>query len=742
MSTTSTAAAASDERRTGGPFFGVDVATAAGLQLRPGSTRPVFDHDVWDLSGLVDAPVIMGAHRKVLDFTQIANPRWRRVARQYLLARMAPDHPTVATLPHALRSPLNPNSLWTALKHLIVWFNYLTDVGVASLTEIAQAHCDAYLERISRGIGETERQLSPATLTMSIRATQTLTLYTEILDDHYRPGFSPWAGRSPDVVAGYVRPYGNRVPPVPDELLRPLLANTSYLVNTIAPHLAGQAAAVRAFDHRQAQSQRQLPTRELARVRTAIQAQTESGVAAPRLSAGSLALRLARGWDPHDPLLHLAWHPVVVDSVAAMGRRRDLERLRPELERWVQQCGIEQPWGRNAVSVARKDTGEMVKWTEPMNRHELDATIYALTSACFYLTSALSGMRASELLELTAGCRQRDELPGGSPRFRLVARRIKGEPFGGVADAWVVLADVDRAIAVAEQLTGATPGQRLFATGSNNSASRLTALRDWVNGEPGRRLGLDPIPAGAINPRALRRTLALAIAQRPHGLMAAKVHLKHISVATTEGYAARPGGQQAAFIAEISAEEEAEHLRLTVAAFTDYQRGVVPTGRGARDLIAAFRSVDQLLGRHEPGPVTVIDDRRVERLLKATAASLHVGVGNYCWFTDPSKALCLKLAGTPDASEPLIGMCDSARCPQATHHAQHRPVWAEHAEHINTVFLGNPRLSKPEQVRARTAFDRAQRILTEIDTAHPNPSEDTADQDARERDGAGVDDDR
>jgi hypothetical protein len=52
---------------------------------------------------------------------------------------------------------------------------------------------------------------------------------------------------------------------------------------------------------------------------------------------------------------------------------------------------------------------------------------------------------------------------------------------------------------------------------------------------------------------------------------------------------------------------------------------------------------------------------------------------NYCWFSDPRKALCLKLAGTPDATEPLIGMCDSARCPQATHHAQHRHVWANHA---------------------------------------------------------------
>ncbi|MFD9816438.1 hypothetical protein [Streptomyces sp. NPDC059080] len=58
-----------------------------------------------------------------------------------------------------------------------------------------------------------------------------------------------------------------------------------------------------------------------------------------------------------------------------------------------------------------------------------------------------------------------------------------------------------------------------------------------MNGEYGQRLGLEPIPDGPVNPRALRRTLAMAIAQRPHGLMAVKLHLKHVSVATAEGYA-------------------------------------------------------------------------------------------------------------------------------------------------------------------------------------------------------------
>jgi hypothetical protein len=64
-----------------------------------------------------------------------------------------------------------------------------------------------------------------------------------------------------------------------------------------------------------------------------------------------------------------------------------------------------------------------------------------------------------------------------------------------------------------------------------------------------------------------------------------------------------------------------------------------------------------------------------------------------------------------------MGMCDSARCPQATHHPGHRQVWADHAENTRTVFLGNPRLSTLERARAQAAFDRATRIVTEIDAA-------------------------
>ena len=120
----------------------------------------------------------------------------------------------------------------------------------------------------------------------------------------------------------------------------------------------------------------------------------------------------------------------------------------------------------------------------------------------------------------------------------------------------------------------------------------------------------------------------------------------------------------------------------------------------------------------EHSPVRVQHtDRDVLNLLSKRAKTLHLGASNYCWFTDPSRALCLKLAGTPNADRPLIGMCDSARCPQATHHNVHRSVWAEHAERTATFLgqLGPTR--KAEKARLQSEYDRALRVVAEIDAA-------------------------
>jgi hypothetical protein len=149
----------------------------------------------------------------------------------------------------------------------------------------------------------------------------------------------------------------------------------------------------------------------------------------------------------------------------------------------------------------------------------------------------------------------------------------------------------------------------------------------------------------------------------------------------------------------------------------------MPAGPGARDLTALFAHVDTELATHAATAPGVLDsDRHVSNLLAKRAGTLHLGVANYCWFIDPSRALCLKLAGTPTADKPLAGLCDSARCPQATHHPRHRAVWADTVTQT-TTFLGSlGRTHTAERSRLRGELERAQRVLDALHAASGSPT--------------------
>ncbi|MFD7026480.1 hypothetical protein ACFWAR_00360 [Streptomyces sp. NPDC059917] len=100
----------------------------------------------------------------------------------------------------------------------------------------------------------------------------------------------------------------------------------------------------------------------------------------------------------------------------------------------------------------------------------------------------------------------------------------------------------------------------------------------------------------------------------------------------------------------------------------------MPADPGADALMAAFRTVEDELRGHDPGPAKMVTDRQVELLLKKKAAVLHFSTANYCWCEGPAEAPCPKPSGAKSAAAPLTGLCDSSRCPQATHHLPHRPV--------------------------------------------------------------------
>ncbi len=357
-------------------------------------------------------------------------------------------------------------------------------------------------------------------------------------------------------------------------------------------------------------------------------------------------------------------------------------------------------------------------WTAPLQRDEASGLVGIVRTAAIIVILAVSGMRSSEVMELQVGARQPPQEAGpGLSRYRIASNVIKGQPLGGTRDEWVVIEPVYQAIGLAEQLHD-DPRDGALLFGRFAFDVRYQWFRDWVNGPAGQRLGLAPVPADLVTPRMLRRTLSVELAYRPGGLLAAKLHLKHISVATTEGYASRPGGAQAELLAEVNKHEADRNLELVWAEFRNYQQGIMPAGPGARELTEFFASIDGKLTAGDPeAPKVQRSDREILNLMTRRASTLHLGTANYCWFTDPSRALCLKLAGTPGADRPLAGMCDSARCPQATHHPRHRPVWAEAADQAKT-FLGSlGPARKTEKARLQADYDRAHRVLTEIDTA-------------------------
>ncbi|MFF7755546.1 site-specific integrase [Streptomyces sp. NPDC007971] len=541
----------------------------------------------------------------------------------------------------------------------------------------------------------------------------------------------PWGGATASAIAEM--PSGrteNKTQPVEDAVLQPMLAAALYLADTLGPHAVQLVHAVREADQYSARGLRGLwkvgakskvPAHEIGRV---LGEYTDTCTPLPMLEDWYVTRRLADGWDPHDPLLHVATGTLARQASLSQFATPWLTALRRPLEDTLAQVGVDKPFGQDASHIPTADGQSELPWTLSLHRLEAVALVGIVRTAAIITTAAISGMRSSELMELRIGCRRPTEEPvPGLIRYRIASKVVKGQPLGGTDDEWVVVEPVHRAIGLLEQLHE-DPVDGALLLGRFAFNVRYQWFKNWVNSEAGQRLGLAPVPDGPVNMRMLRRTLSLEMAYRPGGLLASKIHLKHIAVATTEGYASRPGGAQAELLSEVNKHESERNLQLVLEEFRKYQQGILPAGPGARSLTEFFASIAEKL---EPtaasAPKIQRNDRDVLNLLTKRAKVLHLGPANYCWFTDPSRALCLKLAGTPTADRPLIGMCDSARCPQATHHPCHRPVWAEQADKTK-IFIGQLGTTrKTERTRLQADFDRAFRVVAEIDAASTSMSE-------------------
>ncbi|MFJ7592323.1 site-specific integrase [Streptomyces sp. NPDC097617] len=701
------------------PFTGADVCEAARLPLPKLSRRSLFDDDIWyfiDVEGLSQQHP---DYAKRLDFTGIRNPRWRLTAKEFFFARLAPWHDGVRELAHAFRTPLGLMTCYQRLLGLTSWLNWLDEHLVSSLQGVTQQHCDSYYQRcqdIRDEDGVVVRPSSDGTRTDAVQAIMEPAFYTELFTaDAYRPGFIPWNARSAHSIVGKVVTKKNKTPTLNQSVLKPILAAALYVIETLGPQLLA------------------LPPRSMAKdVHATGNAhnwhQRLTGVLNEHISCGTplevlpefrINTRLARGWSASDPLLRVNLNAIAKEAGIRMFRPNYIKPLRRLVEQTLATVGIQAGWGVDAGLVQRADGAGEVPWTLPLTRaQDMDFLIEKVRTACLLVIAGVTGMRASELMELPVDCALPPfETGPGRVRYTLASRLIKGQPRGGRREEWVTVQEPHDAAVMSAALLGEDHGQS-HLYGRVAFKVRFKNFRDWANGPEGRRLGLAPIPENLVNLRILRRTLAVELAHRPGGLLAAKIHLKHVSVATTEGYAALPGGAQGKFLAEMAEEEQGRNKDLTLAVFRDFQQGIMPAGPGARELVEFFTHVDGRLEEMAGSTVNVkVGDQEVVNLLSRRAATLHLATANYCWFVDPSKALCLKLAGTPGAKKPLAGMCDSSRCPQATHHPCHRSVWASSAETKKVFIATIGRGQKSEKDRLKGELERDLRVLSEIDSA-------------------------
>lgn len=129
----------------GSVFAGVDVCREAGLALPEGARRPIFEDDLWDLAEVVGLPVQLALQHRRFNFALIGDPRWRLVAKELIMALLAPRHQAVASLGRAYRAPHHVSTCHGRLAELIRFVRWLTANGVASLEDLRSDDCDAYL---------------------------------------------------------------------------------------------------------------------------------------------------------------------------------------------------------------------------------------------------------------------------------------------------------------------------------------------------------------------------------------------------------------------------------------------------------------------------------------------------------------------------------------------------------------------------------------------------------------------
>jgi hypothetical protein len=671
-----------------------------------------FDQDVWDFGNVPGVRSGLLPSQLRVQWNLIANPVWQLACKEIAAAMLNPEHPCVAALPERRNTPLPLGSLFPRSCQWRAWLAFLDDAGISNLAEVRDEHFNRYLS-------EGRRRLKPSSLEGSIIGpVRDFSDYGPVLNQTYPPTVRPWGWTTAYQLSGQKRRKTNSSPWIPDEVFEPLVAGALFHVDVAADDIIAARDEVRRV---KATPKIQATAEVDRRLREALRRHTDTGEPLPGLPA-----RNRRSVERTTALDNINFQ-MLCAHVGCSAKRTSLT---PELTALIGQAAEEvgiapgDLW--TPISSVRRADGLLGPWRNRFARFEVSWEAARLQCACFIVVAALSGMRLSEILELVPGAVERLEAPHGGVRWRVHSKLMKGRPHGGAPETWTVIKPVVNAIEVMQRLHGPEWDGTLFAArahaidphlldGANADLQKLyVRLFDWQN-KHGAQAGLPPIPdyegsRWKLDSQHFRRTLARQMSFRPHGILAAKIHLKHVHTAVTEGYFGPAGESAQSFHHEL--EEYGKEARRE--RFADlYQRwnqGERIAGNGGRKLVQSFEAIHRELEAFQ-GTVEQ-NQRRLTQLLRRDGASLYISVLNDCHFTDSSVARCLRKRAADDRARPIVPACDPT-CGNAVRTKDHIPVLQGPVLHI-TNLLGDRRLPENERIRLQNQKNRITNMIKEI----------------------------
>ena len=337
--------------RTGRRSPALTSAVRPASRLPGGTRRPVFDDDLWDFTAVAGLPNQMSKVSRRFDFTAIASVCWRLVAKEQIMAMLAPRHEAVMTLPRAYRTPLHLLTASGRLAELTRFLNWLTRQGVTSLGDLGTSHCEAYLAHrryLLDENGHVAGERSPATRRAAAQTVVDLVNHRELFTLDRVPGdLRPWGGAAPSAIAEMPCGTGqNKTPPVGDSVLQPMLAAALYLTDTLGPHTIELIKQVRDADRRWSHAHgnhvftSRLPAEEITQVLADYEHRSEP---LPLAAEHTIRDRLAAGWSAEDPLTPISLGLLARQAGFTQFWRQWIPHLREQIEATLKVVGAEKP---------------------------------------------------------------------------------------------------------------------------------------------------------------------------------------------------------------------------------------------------------------------------------------------------------------------------------------------------------------------------------------------------------------